>query len=162
MSRQLAVKRLEPGEDSAIQKPRMLISRYSSNYSLGQYFSYVLLSSPIRPGLVLQVCVNKTREITKASNRVVYLRRGAQNLSITTDDGLRTTPVQHLFECHASSRSPDGFEQMFFQAGIDAVQRFADLGLRIRLGAHLIKNQPPRTGVVELIKITAGTCTAWC
>jgi ATP-dependent DNA helicase RecG len=47
-------------------------------FPLGQYFSYVFLSSPICPGLVLQVCVNKTREITKASNRVVYLRRGAQ------------------------------------------------------------------------------------
>jgi ATP-dependent DNA helicase RecG len=58
-------------------------------FPLGQYFSYVFLSSPIGPGLVLQVCVNKTREITKASNRVVYLRRGAQNLPITTDDGLR-------------------------------------------------------------------------
>ena len=49
-------------------------------FPLGQYYSYLFLSSAIGPGLVLQVSINKTRELTKASDGVVYLRRGAQNL----------------------------------------------------------------------------------
>jgi ATP-dependent DNA helicase RecG len=46
-------------------------------FPLGQYYSYTFLSSPTNPGLVLQLSVNKTREITKASDGVAYLRRGA-------------------------------------------------------------------------------------
>src|SRR5690348_3986843 len=55
---------------------------------LGQYYSYGFLKSHAVPGLVLQVGVNKTREITKASDVIPYLRRGAQNLPITTQEGL--------------------------------------------------------------------------
>jgi len=57
-------------------------------FPLGQYYSYVFLASPIGPGLVLQVSVNKTREITRASNGVAYLRRGAQNIPVTSQEAL--------------------------------------------------------------------------
>lgn len=49
-------------------------------FPLGQYFSYAFLATSSDHGLVLQVSVNKTREITRASDGVVYLRRGAQNI----------------------------------------------------------------------------------
>ncbi|MGH7871530.1 MAG: ATP-binding protein [Candidatus Binatia bacterium] len=64
------------------------IQVFDQLFPLGQYFSYLFLSSSIGPGLVLQVAINKTREITKASNGTAYLRRGAQNLPITTQEGL--------------------------------------------------------------------------
>lgn len=57
-------------------------------FPLGQYYSYTFLASDVGSGLVLQVNVNKTREITKASDQVPYLRRSAQNLPITTPDAL--------------------------------------------------------------------------
>lgn len=57
-------------------------------FPLGQYYSYTFLACEIAPGLVLQVNVNRTREITKASDKTAYLRRGAQNLPITTEEGL--------------------------------------------------------------------------
>jgi ATP-dependent DNA helicase RecG len=56
-------------------------------FPLGQYYSYLFLGLAIGPGLVLQVSINKTRELTKASDGVVYLRRGAQNLPITEQEG---------------------------------------------------------------------------
>jgi len=57
-------------------------------FPLGQYYSYTFLTSPTTSGLVLQVNVNKTREITKSSDGTIYIRRGAQNLPITTEEGL--------------------------------------------------------------------------
>ncbi len=57
-------------------------------FPLGQYYSYVFLASSVGPGLVLQIMINKTREITRASDGVVYLRRGAQNLAVTSHDAL--------------------------------------------------------------------------
>jgi ATP-dependent DNA helicase RecG len=57
-------------------------------FPLGQYYSYVFLNSPIGPGVILQVSINKTREITKASDGIAYLRRGAQNLPVTSQEAL--------------------------------------------------------------------------
>jgi len=57
-------------------------------FPLGQYYSYSFLRSGSEAGLVLQVSVNKSREIVKASDGVVYLRRGAQSLPLTTADEL--------------------------------------------------------------------------
>src|SRR5690606_18438459 len=57
-------------------------------FPLGQYYSYSFLGSGSEVGLVLQVSVNKSREIVKVSDGVVYLRRGAQSLPLTTADGL--------------------------------------------------------------------------
>jgi len=57
-------------------------------FPLGQYYSYTFLASGVGPGLVLQVNVNKSREITKATDGIPYLRRGAQNLPITTAEAL--------------------------------------------------------------------------
>lgn len=57
-------------------------------FPLGQYYSYTLLASDAGPGLVLQVSINKGREVMKAQDGVVYLRRGAQNLPIQTPEAL--------------------------------------------------------------------------
>ncbi len=57
-------------------------------FPLGQYYGYTFLRLGTGAGLVLQVNVNKTREIMKASDGVVYLRRGAQNLPVTTPEAL--------------------------------------------------------------------------
>lgn len=58
-------------------------------FPLGQYYSYTFLNAQGYSGMVLQTNVNKTREITKASNGTVYIRRGAQKLPITTPDALK-------------------------------------------------------------------------
>ncbi|MEK7215012.1 MAG: ATP-binding protein, partial [Chloroflexota bacterium] len=57
-------------------------------FPLGQYYSYTFLACDIGPGVALQVNVNKTREIMKASGGTPFIRRGAQNLPVTTPDAL--------------------------------------------------------------------------
>lgn len=57
-------------------------------FPLGQYYSYGFLKTDRRPGLVLQVAVNRTREIVAASGGIVYLRRGAQNLPSTSAESI--------------------------------------------------------------------------
>src|SRR5438552_9278167 len=42
-------------------------------FPLGQYYSYTFLESSVGPGLLLQVNVNKTREITVASDGIPYI-----------------------------------------------------------------------------------------
>ncbi|MFN0156987.1 MAG: ATP-binding protein [Bacteroidota bacterium] len=77
------------------------LQTFEQLFPLGQYYSYIFLHSPKYSGLVLQASINKTREITKASNGTVYLRRGAQNLPITTPEGLTRLKLDkglHSFE----------------------------------------------------------------
>jgi ATP-dependent DNA helicase RecG len=57
-------------------------------FPLGQYHSYGFLQSSLGNGLVLQVNINKTREITRASDGVAYLRRGAANLPMSSPEAL--------------------------------------------------------------------------
>ncbi|WP_427159008.1 ATP-binding protein [Aliinostoc sp. HNIBRCY26] len=57
-------------------------------FPLGQDYNYIFLSCDDCVGLVLQVNINKTREIVKASDNTVYLRRSAQNLPQKTEEKL--------------------------------------------------------------------------
>ena len=58
-------------------------------FPFGTYYDYSFLVADAETGVVLKVNVNKTREITKASDGVPYVRRGAQNLPVTTQEALR-------------------------------------------------------------------------
>lgn len=58
-------------------------------FPLGQYYSYTFLACALGPGIVLQVNINKTREITKASDGIPYIRRGAQSLPVTAQEALK-------------------------------------------------------------------------
>lgn len=58
-------------------------------FPLGTYYDYSFLAAPPMSGFVLKVSVNKTREITKASDGIVYLRRGAQNIPLTSAESLQ-------------------------------------------------------------------------
>ena len=65
------------------------LQAFEKLFPLGQYYSYTFLVRPGREGgLVLQVNINKSRELTRASDGVVYLRRGAQNLPVDTPESL--------------------------------------------------------------------------
>jgi ATP-dependent DNA helicase RecG len=58
-------------------------------FPLGHDFEYTYLRCPGLPGLVLQLAIRKTAAIKKASDSVVYVRRGAQNLRVTADEQIR-------------------------------------------------------------------------
>jgi ATP-dependent DNA helicase RecG len=57
-------------------------------FPLGEDFSYVFLTCNKNPGMVLQISVNKTRDIKRSSDGTPYIRRGAQSLPIDTDEAL--------------------------------------------------------------------------
>jgi ATP-dependent DNA helicase RecG len=65
------------------------IQVFEQLFPLGTYYDYSFLAADSAPGYVLKIAINKTREITKASDGIVYLRRGAQNLPITSDEALQ-------------------------------------------------------------------------
>lgn len=51
-------------------------------FPLGTDYRYDFLSNDHHPGLVLKIQVAKTRDIKLASNKKIYVRRGAQNLCV--------------------------------------------------------------------------------
>jgi len=55
---------------------------------LGTYVKATFLWCSSEAGLVLQLVILKTREIIAATDDVVYIRRGAQNLPLQTDEQL--------------------------------------------------------------------------
>ena len=58
-------------------------------FPLGTDFQYEFLQCDTLPGLVLHIQVNKTQSVVKASNGIIYLRRGAQSLSIVDAESIR-------------------------------------------------------------------------
>jgi ATP-dependent DNA helicase RecG len=68
-------------------------------FPLGAGYSYSFLHSTIDSGLVLKVDVQKSRDVKKASDARVYVRRGAQNLPYETNEEL-TASGSHTVHRH--------------------------------------------------------------
>ncbi len=58
-------------------------------FPLGEDFDYTFLETEYNLGLVLQLQIRKTADIKQASDGQVYVRRGAQNLPVTTPSALK-------------------------------------------------------------------------
>ncbi|MHB8801066.1 MAG: ATP-binding protein [Thermoanaerobaculia bacterium] len=65
------------------------IQPFEALFPLGTDFDYTFLTCPGEAGFVLQVQVRKTSEIKRASDSIVYLRRSASNLPVTSPEALR-------------------------------------------------------------------------
>jgi ATP-dependent DNA helicase RecG len=57
-------------------------------FPLGEGYSYIFLKCEFEEGYVLKIEVGKSRDVKKASDDTVYLRRGAQNVPVTTEEAL--------------------------------------------------------------------------
>jgi len=66
-----------------------LIQVCEKTFPLGQDFSYTFISNANSNGLILKVDILKTRDVKAANDEKVYVRRSAQNLPVSDDDGLR-------------------------------------------------------------------------
>lgn len=64
------------------------LATFEELFPLGPEYQYEFLGCDDLQGLVLHVQVHKARQITKASNGIPYIRRGAQNLAIDTKEKL--------------------------------------------------------------------------
>lgn len=62
---------------------------FESLFPLGRDFQYNFLNCPGSSGYVLQINICKTRDIKKASDGRVYIRRGAQNLPVESASGMK-------------------------------------------------------------------------
>ncbi|MGH7014287.1 MAG: ATP-binding protein [Stellaceae bacterium] len=58
-------------------------------FPLGAEYSYEFLSCPGSVGLVLHITVQRTPQISRAHNKKVYVRRGAQNIEVKGAEALR-------------------------------------------------------------------------
>lgn len=58
-------------------------------FPLGATYSFQFLEYPNATGYVLQIEISKTRSIIRATNGIPYIRRGAQRLTVDSDDKLR-------------------------------------------------------------------------
>ncbi len=64
------------------------IQVFEQLFPLGEGYEYTFLTTATAPGHVLKVEVAKSRNVKPASDGVVYLRRGAQNLPVKTEEAL--------------------------------------------------------------------------
>ena len=62
---------------------------FTELFPFGTYFVYEFLMSEDDPNIVLHISVNKTSEITKASDGTPYIRKGAQNIPVKTLEELK-------------------------------------------------------------------------
>ena len=66
-----------------------LVQLFDRLFPVGSDFQYEFLRCPELPGLVFHATVNKTVGITRASNNIPYLRRGASSVPVTNPEALR-------------------------------------------------------------------------
>lgn len=64
------------------------LQAFESLFPLGDGYSYAFLRSATDPGLVLKIDISKSREVKAASDGKVFVRRGAQNLPVDSDEAL--------------------------------------------------------------------------
>lgn len=66
------------------------IQAFEALFPLGDGFGYSLLTARNKSGLLLRIEVSKSRDIKRASDGTVYVRRGAQNLPVKDEQALAT------------------------------------------------------------------------
>ena len=64
------------------------LQAFEKLFPLGHGYSYVFLRNRKHSGIVLKVEIEKSREIRPASDGIVYVRRGAQNIPLQTEEEL--------------------------------------------------------------------------
>jgi ATP-dependent DNA helicase RecG len=64
------------------------IQAFEQLFPLGEGYGYAFLQSASDPGYVLKVEVAKSGALKAASDGIVYVRRGAQNLPVSTEEAL--------------------------------------------------------------------------
>jgi ATP-dependent DNA helicase RecG len=62
---------------------------FTELFPFGTYFVYEFLKSEDDESIVLHISVNKTSDITKASDGIPYIRKGAQNIPVKTLEELK-------------------------------------------------------------------------
>jgi ATP-dependent DNA helicase RecG len=80
-------KRIWRGFDR-IEAANSFFQVFEQLFPLGEEYAYSFLQSPAGPGYVLKADIRKSRDVKVASDGKVYIRRGAQNLPVATEESL--------------------------------------------------------------------------
>jgi len=80
-------KRIWRGFDR-IEDANGFIQCFEALFPLGNECNYSFLETSTGPGFVLKVEIRKSKDLKQASDRKAYIRRGAQNLPVDTDEAL--------------------------------------------------------------------------
>jgi ATP-dependent DNA helicase RecG len=78
------------------------LQAFESLFPLGEGYGYTFLRSAADRGLILKVDVSKSREMKSASDGKVFVRRGAQNLPVDSEEAL--TRLSRTLKNRASMR----------------------------------------------------------
>lgn len=70
------------------------IQAFEGPFPLGEVASYEFLSCEEQVGLVLHIIIPKSRRILKDTGGTIRLRRGSQNLPVTTPEAIRTLELR--------------------------------------------------------------------
>ncbi len=65
------------------------IQAFEQVFPLGGDISYTFLKSTTQIGLVMKIEISKTRDVKHATDGIAYVRRGAQNLPVTSNEDIR-------------------------------------------------------------------------
>ena len=125
---------------------------FETLFPLGDGFSYCFLSSSVDSGLVLKIDISKNRSVKLASDGKVYVRRGAQNLSIDDDQGLlrlRRNKGIISFESETIPVDPENiFNSIVTLEFMIEVVPIAEPNNWLRKQQLIIDNKPTVAGVV--------------
>ena len=64
------------------------LQAFEDLFPLGEGYIYTFLRAARKPGLILRIEISKSKGIKPASDKIVYVRRGAQNLPVTDGEAL--------------------------------------------------------------------------
>ena len=71
-----------------IEDANGFIQCFEALFPLGNECNYGFLQTSTGPGFLLKVEIRKSKDVKQASDRKAYIRRGAQNLPVDTDEAL--------------------------------------------------------------------------
>ena len=71
-----------------IEDMNRFIQCFEALFPLGNECNYGFLETSAGPGFVLKIEISKSKDVKQASDGRAYIRRGAQNLPVDTDEAL--------------------------------------------------------------------------
>jgi len=107
------------------------LQAFEEIFPLSSSFSYLFLRCGDCDGLVLKADIHKVKEIMKASDGILYIRRGAQNLPINTQQKLKQLEY---------NKGIVSFENEFLDTDISLIEGSSILGDLLR---HLVPTSNP-------------------
>jgi ATP-dependent DNA helicase RecG len=128
------------------------IQALTETFSLSQYYSYEFLEFSSENGWLLHISVNKTKDVSYASDGLPYERRGAQNIPVKTHEKLKRLEYNKGIISFEQQTLNFGSEIITQSETVDKFLKDSKLNTRaevwLRKQQMLIENKPTVAGVL--------------